>query len=216
MATIRMTQDIKSALHTAAKMLFASRIEDAQTFFMDESTLAHLIVDTYIEDAGMTDAWAKMPIGWVDFSASVRVCSINGWHPRQDEFTHTLVAADRIAQPRDCLVSFRGYVIVNHPEFDQLIKDWTTWIAQRDRVLAERDLFASKVSEFLNRHPTLKSALNAWPQLWDLVPDTMRALHNKTVARAIAKKLPDEREAFDTSDMTGALVKTKLVNSLIN
>jgi len=207
MTTVRFTKEVRNKIVRSCTALFNKRVTEAGTFFMDEGELASMILDTWLDQCGFAAAWGQIPAEHLAQSGNVFVGSLNGWTPDDHRRLHLPRDA-----PQSPTIREPGYHVV-HERFEPIVVKWRAWQAERKIVYAEAEVFKKRVVDFVQQHSTLRSALAAWPQLWEVIPDDLRLVHN--MGDDASRHTYSRGVRPDMSDATAVIVKTKILDSLI-
>lgn len=117
------------------------------------------------------------------------------------------------ANPKNNLIIDSGYYVTdvklsrNATEFSEIRDVAVSYIAKKTEIDAQSQSFISGVEKILNAYSTLAPALKAWPALWDLLSDEVKAKHKEIVDR---KKSEVVEVDVDLSQLTSAVVAHKL------
>lgn len=209
MATVRISAKLKDDVRTNARKMFEKRVSESMKFPIPD--LGEKVFMLWLEsDMDMArDYEVVKRRGWFgDDRPHIQIRSINGLRIT----THFPMA---VARPLPRTFHPYEHGVVLQSEFAQPLAD--AILQQREEseaVKKESEAFQQKVKIFLERHTTLKQALTEWPAMWDLLPQWAKDEHNRQTGKPADKRAADEREQFDVSDLTAAVVTAKLVDSL--
>lgn len=201
MATVKITNDLKSTVLDAATSIFTDRRRVACK--IESRWTAQSLVDFAFEP--ILDLLKQPDIQpFISKTSSVRVQKLNGTNPWEG-FTapnaHLPVPKGRafrrhVTNPDDTqgtIDAFHQYDCLAL-DFDNVheVSDLHTAIIERDKRVAEikvqQDEFTKVVKAVLDAHSTLAPALRAWPPLWELLDEKTKARHKEVVHKAKADK----------------------------
>jgi hypothetical protein len=209
MATVRISVKLKDDIRLNARKLFEKRLSEVTKFPIPD--IGERVFILWLEsDMDMArDYEAAKKRGWLGGQCTaIQIRSINNvkigsHHPMS------------VGRPLPRSFHAYDYGLDLNSEYAQPMADAITkWRAEQKEVDAENTAFQQKVKVFLERHTTLKQALTEWPAMWDLVPQWAKDEHNRQTEKPADKRAREEKEQFDVSDLTAAVVTAKLVDSL--
>lgn len=98
--------------------------------------------------------------------------------------------------------------IKEHLHWADLFSDVSAWQGQLEQITAQRKSFEKNLERLLGAYSSLAPALMAWPPLWDLLPDDVKARHKDVTKREKKEVVLD---GIDLSSMTATLTVRKLM-----
>lgn len=224
MATVRFSDQLKSTIVSNAKAMFAQSVDTAlkshptdwadrmyECFFPPEvKAQMDALPDYMLDTKGVLDftGFDNAPNDYWQTSH----CTLKTW-----ETTHlSLMYSKPRRMPHKFSTQVTGYKasswLHSTADFNDARWDWLKpeVKAYTERVFhatEKRDRFVSGVRQVINTYSTLAPALKAWPPLWDLIPEDVRARHREVKERT--KREVDEL-SVNLNDMTAAVVLNKM------
>ena len=199
MATVRLSERLKGEILENASKLFTNRLRDMQVFPLNEDSVAARVVEAHISNLGKAPVWEAMPPEWKVSTNNVHIRRINEFRPARRTYMRT---STTVHVPNNL-----GYLEITSPMLDDIVDVWSDWEKRCAELEAERNKFYQTVRVFLERHTTLKQALNEWPGIMELLPVDAKERHEAETVRTAR----DENDTFDPTDLTRVVVTAKIV-----
>lgn len=217
MATVRITNGLRTHIIIAAKSIHAPKIQNAQ----------YGVKFPYTGDefyAMLMDPWQAqieaLPSQFFNMVTKIRIRSVGGvttadWavnmsprrFPKKFPDGHDVEVAYYVSNDPTVIVVLKTHAgrWVPLAEKAKELKE------NYDRALIEADTFVTGVETILDSHSTLNAAVKAWPALWELVPepakDAMRSKANAAARAANSKPAVK----VDTDRMTAIMAASKIL-----
>jgi hypothetical protein len=209
MATVRISVKLKDDIKVNARKLFEKRLSEVSKFPIPD--IGERVFMLWLEsDMDMERDYQLMEKrGWFTHrNSSIQIRSINSVP------LHAYHEMSKVRSLPSPLAPYGAGVDLNSEHAQPLADALTKWRAEQKEVEAENTAFQQKVKVFLERHTTLKQALTEWPAMWDLLPQWAKDEHNRQTEKPADRRAREEKDQFDVSDLTAAVVTAKLVDSL--
>lgn len=217
MATVRFSESLREDIERNARVGFTKRVdklvEEASAEF-SKSELQEAIRDAMAIECSMTRAqYDQFPDGLLVPFHEMRLRSVNGvdlhrFHNRVSFSPSALKVPHKVSSSQ----SWTGYELhsVVLQDFADKMRDYNNSI---DSVNGERDKFVEGVTKITSKCTTLKQALDIWPQLIDLVPDSVKQRHYAKSERKSGGPDLDDL-GVDVAALNVGAVKNKLAQAI--
>lgn len=214
MATVRFSDQLKSAVRTAATEQFTDRITEALVPPGHWGDMVYAGVFGH-----STAAMAAVPVGYLSVVARVSIFGLEGgaWSKQLNTTLHLPLSQPRPVPDKIEDRALHGiYAIPSYTTWTLHAGDarWDTFKAEYlpycqaiQDIAAERDAFVAGVEKITKSYTTLAPALKVWPALWDLLPKETQARHKLVVERTHA--VP-EIGGVDLDTLTATVVANKI------
>lgn len=201
MATVKITQELRTQILEAASAMFADRRNAAHK--LDTQWTGQSLADFAFQP--ILDLLRQPDIQpFIAKLTTVRVQTLNGANPWEGfNAPNGFIPAPRgrpyyrrVVNPDES----EGRITASH-QYDVLaldfenvhaVNDLKQSIDERDKRVAEVKVqqadFTKVVTAVLDAYSTLAPALRAWPPLWELLDEKTKARHKEVVTRAKAEK----------------------------
>lgn len=201
MATVKITQELRTQILEAASAMFADRRNAAHK--LDTQWTGQSLADFAFQP--ILDLLHQPDIQpFIAKLTTVRVQTLNGANPWEGfNAPNGFIPAPRgrpyyrrVVNPDESegrITAFHQYdVLALDFENVHAVNDLKQSIDERDKRVAEVKVqqadFTKVVTAVLDAYSTLASALRAWPPLWDLLDEKIKAKHKEATVKAKADK----------------------------
>jgi hypothetical protein len=191
MATVRLSAELVSKITHAAKVKMTPAITRAEELRPDHAWGDKIYDKMFGELLPEINA---LPKEWFRHVIAIRVRGVTGVDP---EFDMDFKLSQEMPWPQE-LVSTdihgpyigygydvdRGVVsLKNHEVWSEFIGEIKAYDERCSTAINRSKEFVAMVKHVLNAYSTLAPALKAWPPLWELIPEDVKARHREVVQR---------------------------------
>lgn len=214
MATVRLTDQIRSAVRMKIEALFSDRItkkhEELEHLDVGMQVLLSRIPAAQLEAAQKLNQDIKWTLEIDLLNVRIEYIGIDG-EPKTATFTVPFqppVPAPQEFQPYLSYQNDQKNVVRSTMACYQLCVDI---LLEHDRIVQERDTLRDSIAALLEACSTLRQVLEKWPTALDFMPDEVRARHAQKVD-------PSKKEAKVISEVDDQakmlLMKARMLNGV--
>lgn len=203
MATVILTDSVKDSIVTQLRSTFNKRLEESRR--TPPELTAEAFIDRWVERNNLRTTYdAAFAAGWFDHNHSIYVNTPDGGK---------LTLNFTVRTP--CPEAWVGYNTPLKMSDDAVgMAAWHGWQAARKEMEKEVDAAVNTVRALLNRHRTLKSAIQEWSPLENLLTSELRERYFKVVERSKpAPKTPTEYPELNLDAVAGSLVVNRITGA---
>lgn len=217
MATVRFSERLRSEILNNASNIFHDRIRAAREGPNMDGWAARIYDAAFGQYKTHIDA---LPNEFFSMDDDFR---FDGFRNTPDDWPENASYVVRLDLPENRVVvnldnvpgfykadfsSYGGVALdYNNTQFTDIRDAWKAWREGVNTIEREKRIFHDGVAKVITAHSTLAPALKAWPALWDLVPEHVKARHREIVTRT---RREVDVEGVNLDSMTAAVTLDKL------
>lgn len=209
MATVRFSEELKSAIVKNAENIFAKQLDEALSSYpkdwadrVYERTFASYIPAMNSLPSCFFNEIEKINISKIGDMELGVACNLTN----KRAYPANLPKTDDFPVKNTGYYSNTELTLKDIPMFED-IKAEAMAYKEKVRAIRERKaMFVEQVKKIINAHATLAPALKMWQPLWDLIPEEYKERHRKVVERT----KNDTQVDVDLQTLTATVVAHKL------
>lgn len=184
MATVRFSRELIERIVEQATAKMEPSVQKAREQKLDNSW-GQRIYDILFHEA--KPILAQVPVGWLEYTEQIEISEVGDRHcgmafkfATPQPWPHGVIESELVRKRWSFCDSL---TLKDHLVWGEFHAEVTAYHQRVQEAEKRRDEFVDAVKKICYTYSTLAPALKAWPPLWELVPEDVKAKHREIKER---------------------------------